>query len=138
MAVPNKNIVIKTLNETFGCTFTTIKGKQIMYQGLRGDLKIVVCTPSSKLHARGHGWFDLTSKQVDLLDKADVSVLAVRLEGNKVYYANFEELRKLMTSENIHVNDKEGEHWKCYVWENSIEIRGSGQRLMINPKVISE
>jgi hypothetical protein len=137
MTIPDKNLIIKLLSDNFGCTFSPVRGKQIMYQGVIGRRRIVVCTPSSRIHAKGHGWFDLTVKQVKLLDGADVGVLAVRLEGNKVYYVNFEELRKLMTPDNLHVNQREGEHWKFYVWDNYSEVRGNNQKLSINPKVIS-
>lgn len=67
-----------------------------------------------------HGWFDLTIKQVEILDSADKSVLAIRLP-NKVYYLDFKELRKLMTEKAIHNNPKEGKHWKFYVWNYHIE-----------------
>lgn len=50
--------------------------------------------------------------QVEILDDANISILAVRLEGNKVYLIDFKELRKLMTSDYIVFTPLIGEHWK--------------------------
>jgi hypothetical protein len=85
MSIPNLQIVLKTIRENYNCSLTTIKGKRIMFEGVSNNKKLVLCTPSSKLHSQGKGWFDLTTKQVELLDNSDISILAVRLEGGKVY-----------------------------------------------------
>ncbi|MGD6957247.1 hypothetical protein ACQCWA_03760 [Rossellomorea aquimaris] len=68
-----------------------------MYGGTSRGKRIVLCTPSSKLHVNGNSWFDLTKKQVDLLDDSHIAILVVRLEGNKIHYIDFKELQKLMT-----------------------------------------
>ena len=70
--------------------------------------EILICTPHSKLHINGHGWIDITSKQILLLKKAKHSILAFRLEGNKVYYVNFFDLEKYLTQETMLNNKKEG------------------------------
>ncbi|WP_040205935.1 hypothetical protein [Neobacillus jeddahensis] len=136
MTIPGKYYVINKLSEKYECNFSPIKRKQIMYGGInRGD-RIVVCTPSSKIHARGHGWFDLTTVQVKLLDDADVAILAIRLMGKKVYFVNFKDLRKLMTIKNMHTNTNEGEHWKFYVWDDYIEVRGNHHKFLVTPKIV--
>lgn len=62
MYLPDKKIVINKLAQKYECSFSMIKGKQIMYQGIvDGGQRIVICTPYSKIHT--------------LLDEADVSVL---------------------------------------------------------------
>jgi hypothetical protein len=136
MTVPNKSLVINTLSEEYGCSLKPYRGKQIIFEGIIGKESLIVCTPSSKLHVRGHGWFDLTIKQVEILDSADKSVLAIRLP-NKVYYLDFKELRKLMTEKAIHNNPKEGKHWKFYVWNNHIEVRGSKEQFIVEPKELT-
>lgn len=39
--------------------------------------------------------------QIEILDDGDISILAVRIEENKVYYIDFKELRKLITPDYI-------------------------------------
>lgn len=101
-----------------------------MFQGVSNGRRIVVCTPYSKIHLIGKGWFDLTIKQVELLDAADIAVLAVRLEDGGINYVNFKELRKLMTLDIQRVNTREGEHWKFYIWGDHIQVRGSNSKLI--------
>lgn len=57
-----------------------------MFEGKSDGKRIVVCTPSSKIHDKGSGLFDLNMKQISILDDSVIAILAVRLEGNKVYY----------------------------------------------------
>jgi hypothetical protein len=102
MTILDKNIVLKKIHKKFNCSLSVIKGKQIMFRGNSDGKSLILCTPSSKLHPRGMGWFDLTIKQVEILDKAEIAILAVRLEGSKIYYLNFKRLRRLMTTENLH------------------------------------
>ncbi|WHY66772.1 hypothetical protein [Neobacillus sp. SuZ13] len=85
----------------------------------------------------GKGWFDLTTKQVDLLDDADIAILAVRLQGNKIYYIDFKELRKLMTTDIMLKNPNEGEHWKLYVWEKYIKVQGHDKEFHIEPELVT-
>lgn len=137
MSVPDKNIVVHSLNQKFQCHFSSMKRKQIMFEGESRGKRIVVCTPSSKVHIQGKGWFDLNIKQVELLDKADIAILAVRLEGNKIYYVDFKELRKLMTSNVMLENYAEGQHWKFFVWSNYIQVQGSDKKFSIEPEMVN-
>ncbi|WNF35226.1 hypothetical protein RJD24_12190 [Bacillaceae bacterium IKA-2] len=137
MSIPDKYIVVKTVSEKYNCTLSNIKRKQILYQGLSNGKNLVLCTPSSKLHVNGNGWFDLNTKQVDLLDESDMSILAVRLQGNKIYYVDFKELRKLMTSDNMLKNSAEGEHWKLFVWEDHIKVQGNERKFHVHPELVS-
>ncbi len=137
MSVPDKRIIVDTLTRKYGCSFSTITRKQIMLEGLSGGKRIVICTPSSKIHANGKGWFDLTIKQVELLDEADISVLAVRLEGNRVYYIDFKELRKLMLPSLMLTNPNEGEHWKLFVWDRYFQVQGNGNKFSVVPEVLA-
>ena len=71
MSVPDKQMVHKTIREKYNCTLSNIKRKQIMYEGLSEGKRLVLCTPSSKLHPTRKGWFDLTTIQVNLLDDSE-------------------------------------------------------------------
>ncbi|RUS44571.1 hypothetical protein [Cohnella sp. AR92] len=134
MSAPDKKIVVNKLTQKYGCSLSTIKGKQIMFQGVSGGKRIVVCTPYSKIHTIGKGWFDLTTRQVELLDEADIAVLAVRLEDGNIYYVDFKELRKMMTLDLQIVNLNEGEHWKFYIWGNNIQVRGRSEKFQAVPE----
>lgn len=87
------------------------------------------------MHPQGHGWFDLTSKQVGLLDNSDITILAVRLEGNKIYYVNFKQLRQIITSE-MTLNYSSYEKWRFYIWENYIKVRGNDSKFDIDPGIL--
>jgi hypothetical protein len=63
MTVPNKSLVINTLSEEYGCSLKPFRGKQIIFEGIIGKERLIICTPSSKLHVRGHGWFDIMSRK---------------------------------------------------------------------------
>ena len=58
---------------------------------------------------------DITSKQILLLKKEKHSILAFRLDGNKVYYVNYYDLAKSLTQESMLNNSREGNHWKLYI-----------------------
>jgi hypothetical protein len=135
MSIPDKQIVLKTVSERYNCLLSNIIRKKIMYHGVSTGKKLVLCTPESKLHPQGHGWFDLTTKQVKLLDDADIAILAVRLEGNKIYYVDFKQLRRLITTD-MTLNYSENEKWRLYIWENYIKIRGNDKKFDIEPEVV--
>jgi hypothetical protein len=135
LKIPEKKKIIEMLSQRFVTSLILVKGKQIMYQGRRGGDRMVVCTPSSKVHSRGHGWFDLTT--ITLLDSGNLSVLAIPLEGGKLYIVNFKELRQLMTTDNMFTNAKEGDHWKFYVWDNFIEVRGNKQKFLVDTVLVT-
>lgn len=136
MSIPSKEIVISKLQEFFTITLHKLPKYNVFYSGiLKDNEEILICTPHSKLHINGHGWIDITSKQILLLKKAKHSILAFRLEGNKVYYVNFYDFEKNLTQESMLNNSREGNHWKLYIWPNHIEIRGNANKLTVKPNV---
>ncbi|MCU6796823.1 hypothetical protein OB236_32330 [Paenibacillus sp. WQ 127069] len=137
MTVPDKNHIIETLSNKHNCRLTNITRKQIMFEGKCNGQRIVVCTPKSKIHEKGSGWFDLNMAQVEILDEANIAILAVRLEGSKVYYVDFKELRKLITPELIVFSKIIGKHWKFFVWETHIQIQGSKKKFDVQPELVS-
>ncbi|WP_071461334.1 hypothetical protein [Bacillus massilinigeriensis] len=136
MSIPDKNIVVSTVCKRYNCSLSNIIRKKIMYHGVSNGKSIVLCTPESRLHPQGHGWFDLTTKQVDLLDDADIAILAVRLEGYKIYYVDFKQLRQLITPD-MSLNYSEDEKWRFYIWENYIKVRGKDKKFDIEPEFVS-
>lgn len=138
MKVPDKKIVVHTINRKYNCKLSSIKRKQIMFQGISNNgQKIILCTPSSKVHVTGKGWFDLNTRQLELLDKADIAILAVRLEGDKIYFLDFKKLRKLMTKDVMLENYAEGNHWKLFVWDQYIQVQGQKQKFYVKPEMAS-
>ncbi|MEC1717217.1 hypothetical protein ABEV09_07270 [Schinkia azotoformans] len=136
MSIPDKNIVVSTVCKRYNCSLSNIIRKKILYHGVSNGKSIVLCTPESRLHPQGHGWFDLTTKQVDLLDDADIAILAVRLEGYKIYYVDFKQLRQLITPD-MSLNYSEDEKWRFYIWENYIKVRGKDKKFDIEPEFVS-
>lgn len=68
--------------------------KKIFYKGVLSNGKeVLVCTPQSKLYPNGQGWIDLTIIKVSMLNEADHSILAFRVEGDRVYYLDFCDLK---------------------------------------------
>ena len=135
MSIPDKQIVLKTVGENMIAYYQMLKEANYVSRVSAGK-KLILCTPSSKLHPQGQGWFDLTIKQVEILDDSDIAILAVRLEGNKIYYINFKELRELMTPDIMLENSREGKHWKFYVWGNYIKVQGNEKEFYIQPEVL--
>ncbi|KUP22072.1 hypothetical protein [Paenibacillus sp. DMB5] len=105
-----------------------------MFHGQNNGERLVLCSPQSKLHANGHGWFDLTKKQVELLDDADIAILAVRLEGGKVYYVDFKELRKLLSAVKT-LKYSSDEKWRLYIWDKYITVRGNDSKFPVEPEL---
>ena len=139
MNIPVKEKVISELQEHIGVRLYQLPRKQIFYYGkLANGIEILVCTPQSKLHINGHGWIDLTIIQVSMLDEAGYSILAFRLEGDKVYYLNFCDLKPYLTEEALFNNEREGDHWKLYIWPKYIQILRNGRRLQIKPNNFEE
>lgn len=135
MLIPDMQRVIDTVGKKYNCYLQSITKKKIMFQGVSNGKRLVLCTPESKLHVKGHGWFDLTTKQVDLLDAADIAILAVRLEGNKVYYVDFKQLRKLIAAADT-LNYSPDEKWRLYVWDNYITVRGNDTKFFVESEII--
>lgn len=113
--IPDIFEVVQEVEKKFQCKLMTIKRKKIMFEGRSEGQKIVVCTPSSKLHNNGHGWFDLSTLQVELLDQAQIAILAIRLENNKIYFIDFKDLRRHMTSKML-INYSGVDKWSLYIW----------------------
>jgi hypothetical protein len=134
MRIPLKEKVIFGLQEHIGAKLYRQSGKRVFYNGKRVDCgKIVVCTPQSKLHRKGHGWIDFTRIQFLILDEADDSILAFRMEGDKVYYFYFRDFKDYLTKDSMLYNKREGDHWKLYIWPNYIEVRGNSTHFQIVP-----
>lgn len=138
MNIPTQEFVINELQKIYQISLNKIPSHRVFYKGVINDNEeILICTPQSKLHKNGHGWIDITYKQLLFLKKAKYSILAFRIEGNKVYYINFDDLEKHLTIESMLNNNKEGDHWKLYIWQNNIEIRGNQNRLLITSNKFS-
>jgi hypothetical protein len=132
MSIPEKETVVRMISERYDCVLTIMKQKKIMYEGTTQSGKsVVVCTPETKLHNQEHGWFDLSTKQVEILDKADMAIMAVRIEGNKVYFVEFKNLRRLMTEDMI-LDYSKDEKWRFYIWEDRIEVRGNKEKFYVS------
>ena len=50
LSVHDKRTVLKKVSEQYYCTLSTIKGKQIIYQGVANGQRIVLCTPKLSIH----------------------------------------------------------------------------------------
>lgn len=134
MSIIPKETIIKQLEDYFQVQLRPIKSKQIMYEGiLSNKLKIVVCTPSSKLYPRGNGWVDINMKQLDLFEKADYKIMVMRLEGGNVYYMHLGDLIYYCTPESMVYNKIEGDHWKLYLWPDDIQVLGNKELFKIQP-----
>ncbi|OMD92793.1 hypothetical protein BSK67_18700 [Paenibacillus odorifer] len=68
--------------------------------------------------------------QIEILDDGDISILAVRLEGNKVYYMDCKELRKLITPDYIVFTPHISEHWKFFCLSHILRIKGIETNIM--------
>lgn len=136
MSTPEKETVVKMISERYDCALTIMKQKKIMYEGkTRNDKSVVLCTPETKLHNQEHGWFDLSTKQVEILDGADMAIMAVRIEGNKVYFVEFKNLRRLMTADMI-LDYSKDEKWRFYIWEDHIKVRGNDEKFYVSGEVV--
>ena len=85
------------------------------------------------MHPKGHGWTDITEIQKSLLEKGDYSILAIRMEGGRAYYLDFKILEPFLIEGAMVYNEREGNHWKLYVWPDYLEIIGNSRRLQITP-----
>ncbi|SPF48343.1 conserved hypothetical protein [Candidatus Desulfosporosinus infrequens] len=134
MSIPMREKVIAKLQEHIGVNLHQFQKKHIFYNGKLADGRgILVCTPQSMLYPSGHGWVNLTIKQVSMLDEADVSILAFRLQGNKVYYLNFCDLKSYLTAEAMYSRDRKGGYWILHIWPKYIQILRNIKRLEVKP-----
>lgn len=133
MSKPKIDEVIKNLSEYYSINFIKVKKKKIFYEGINKDnKKILICSPESKIHVKGHGWTDLTEVQVDLLYKYEYSILAFRLEGNIVQFLNFNTIKSYLTETNVQNNEREGNFWRLYIWDEYLQIRGINEKIYFN------
>jgi len=132
MSIPNVDMAISTLQKYFDITIYQRMRKKIFYEGDFPDGgKLLICTPQSKLHPKGNGWIDLTVKQITLLQEATYAIFALRIEGDKIYYFGFDNLKPLLTEDTLIYNNHEGDHWKLHVWPDCIKVLGNSQKLVI-------
>ncbi len=132
--IPSKEKVASALEKHFTLKLYPLSGKQIFFSGKMANGKeILVCTPKSKLYPAGHGWVDITTIQFEMLDKVFRGILAFRLEGNKVYYLCFQDLKKSLTDEAMVNNAREGDHWKLHLLPDHIKIINNKNQLAIKP-----
>jgi hypothetical protein len=68
-----------------------------------------------------------------MLKEADCAILAFRLEGDKVYYLNFSHLKLYLTEKAMINNDREGNHWKLYIWSDYIQVIQNTRHFQIRP-----
>jgi hypothetical protein len=137
MSIPTTETVVLALQKHLGAYFSRVPGKQVLFVAQNGDNeRIALITPQSKLHKKGHGWFDITRKQKTVLDDASSAILAFRLEGEKVYYVNYSEFESYLDERSMVFNKREGEHWKLYLWPDFIKVRGNENPLAAEPNKI--
>ena len=132
MSVPTREKVVATVQDRFNCTLSLIEQKRIMYRGKTSESKtITLCTPETKIHDKEHGWFDLTTKRVEILDEADIAIMAVRVENGKVYFIEFKNLRRLMTKDMIIEYGRDAK-WRFYIWEDHIQLFGVKEKFYVS------
>lgn len=139
MNTPSKEEVLSKLQEYINVDLHKVPKRRLFYSSqMTNGKKIMICTPKSKLHVRGHGWTDLTTTQISILEEADYALVAFRMEGGNIYYVDFSKLRKFLTEDALMYNSSRKNHWKLYLWPTHIQIRGNDRRLDIEPNSIED
>lgn len=137
--IPSKEKVISDIEEQFSTKLKPVKAKRIFYAGILDFGKeILICTPESQLHSKGYGWVDITTRQYEMLDHAFEGILAIRLEGNKLYFLKFKDLKKYFTVDSMVNNTHEGHHWKLHILPDHIKALGNRNHLPILPVIEPE
>ena len=137
--IPSKEKVISDLENQFKVKLHSVKGKRIFYAGILENGKdILICTPESKLHSKGYGWVDITTKQNEMLGQAFEGIVAIRLEQNKLYNLNFKDLKKYLTVDSMVNNSREGDHWKLHILPNHIKVLGNKNLFSILPITVDQ
>lgn len=118
--------IIKLLNDQYKTEHCLLRGKRTMYQAvLPKGTTMCACILKSKYHASINGyWVDINETQVMVLDNYKKALVIYCLEGRKFSVIDWSNLRPLLTDECIMSNAKEGDHWKTYIRNDRIEIRG--------------
>lgn len=128
-----KEQALKDIAAKYKTVFSSIPGKQIMYSGkLEDGRSIVICTPQSKLYAKGNAWVDITVAQYEIMNNADFAMLAVRPEDEGKIYLEFDQLKKYLSDKNMLSNSHEGDHWKLHIWPGKVKVIG-GNTFDIKP-----
>ena len=134
MSIPDADQVIAKLQIHLGIKLHRVSNKKIFYKGVGKDgNELLVCTPKSKLYPDGRGWVDITAIQKAMFEEAHTAILAFRVEGGKVYYLNFREMKPYLTDQSIINNKREGDHWKLYIWPDHIKVLGNEKKLTLTP-----
>lgn len=131
MKILERDTIVKMMNDRYEYDLQIMPQKKIMYHGLTTSGKsVTLCTPETKIHNEEHGWFDLSMKQVEILDRSDIAMMVVRVEGNKAYFVEFKNLRRLMTKD-ITLDYSNDEKWRFYIWEDYIKVRGNDEKFYV-------
>lgn len=134
MSIEKIGQIKKEVERMFDVKLKKLPRKKIIYEGVAKDNKtLVLISPSSKLHTKGHGWVDITKIQRDLALERDLAIIAFRLPDRKTYYVDFDKLSEHLSEETMMNNSREGDHWKLYIWPKYIEIRKCDTKLPIRP-----
>jgi len=128
-----EEVVRKTENK-LQVQLRKIKRKKVIYDGCRSDgTSVILISPHSKQHEKGCGWVDITKIQRDLTNEYKVAIIAFRLPKTNTYYVDFNKLKTYLTEKTMMYNEREGEHWKLYIWPTEIQIRNCQNRLEVLP-----
>lgn len=139
MPIQTKREVVATLQTRFKVSFAPIRGKMVFFETTALDgRRVVVCSPHSKTHKDGQGWIDLTRIQIELMGKYDAAILALRLPRHQTFFLDFQRLKPLLAEHCMFVNDREGEHWKMYIWPTKLEVRQNSTTLLITPNTFDQ
>ncbi|SDG30106.1 hypothetical protein [Desulfosporosinus hippei] len=140
MSIPLIEKVVKELEEYLKTDLYQVPRKRIMFNGILNDgSTVTVCTPQTKLIPRGCGRIELTTVQVSILNNADHSILAFRLEDNRVYYLDFRNLKPYLTEEAAYYSEKRGiTLWQLYIWNFCIQILRNKNHVAISPNRLTE
>lgn len=140
MSIPLKEKVVKELEDYLKTDLYQVPRSLIFFNGILNDgSTVIICTPQSKLYPRRCGRTDLTTVQVSMLDKADHSILAFRVEGNQVYYLDFRNLKPYLTEEAaFYNNERRRTFWKLYIWSDRIQVLRNKNSLSISPNRLTE
>lgn len=124
-----KDEVLKLGEEAYKTKFKLVRGKQILYEGIKDDgTKILLCTPEAGFSDyKKAWWFDLTMVQFELMEMYDKGVIVVRLEGRVLSLFSWEQIKPYLTEESMTIN-KSGGHWKIFIYSDEIEIQGNPNR----------
>ncbi|MCB8817084.1 HMG-box domain-containing protein [Desulfosporosinus shakirovi] len=140
MSIPLKERVVKELEDYLKTDLYQVPRRQILFNGILNDgSTVAVCTPQAKLNSRRCGRIELTTVQVSILNNADHSILAFRIENNRVYYLDFRNLKPYLTEEATYYSEKrEKTLWQLHIWSYCIQILRSKNHVAISPNRLTD